>query len=205
MKKLNICFAILTSLFCIATLSVINNVYRLTDSVDYLAYDLLLLVEIIFSVLFIILGFKKFNYKNLIIIQPILTFMAILLINVDYSESYGLISFANYYKGLPIYYYLILIATTIFAVLGYKYKNNIYTYINIGINSYFIIKLFYCFYYCANSNSRFDSSANPYLTHLFIMVTFILIFVTLIVYSLRSLYVENKTIVEQEEVKSIEE
>jgi len=210
MKKLNICLAILTAFFCLLTVSVMPEIYSKTN-VEYITYDFILLVEIIFSVLFIFLAFKRINYKYLILIQPILVFVTILLINTDYSTesvSYSyqttsakFITFSEYIdKGLPIYFYLILIATIVFAALGYKYKNNVYTYINVGINSYFIIKLFYCFIKCANLGSKV-----PCLAHSYIMVTFGLMFVTTIVYSLRSLYVNSAEVKEIETVENIEQ
>jgi hypothetical protein len=209
MKKLNICFAILTAFFCLLTLSVMPEVYSQTY-VEYITYDFILLVEIIFSALFILLAFTRINYKYLILIEPILVFVTILLINTDYSYSgdYSyqastakFITFSQYInKGLPIYFYLILIATVVFAALGYKYKNNVYTYINVGINSYFIIKLFYCFIKCANLGSKV-----PCLAHSYIMVTFGLMFVTTIVYSLRSLNVNSAEVKEIETVENIEQ
>lgn len=210
MKKLNICLAILTAFFCLLTVSVMPEIYSKTN-VEYITYDFILLVEIIFSVLFIFLAFKRINYKYLILIQPILVFVTILLMNTDYSTesvSYSyqttsakFITFSEYInKGLPIYFYLILIATVVFAALGYKYKNNIYTYINVGINSYLIIKLFYCFIKCANLGSKV-----PGLAHSYIMVTFGLMFVTTIVYSLRSLYGNNEEVKEIETVENIEQ
>ena len=210
MKKLNICLAILTAFFCLLTVSVMPEIYSKTN-VEYITYDFILLVEIIFSALFIFLAFKRINYKYLILIQPILVFVTILLINTDYSTesvSYSyqttnakFITFSEYInKGLPIYFYLILIATVVFAALGYKYKNNIYTYINVGINSYLIIKLFYGFIKCANLGSKV-----PGLAHSYIMVTFGLMFVTTIVYSLRSLYGNNEEVKEIETVENIEQ
>jgi cytochrome c oxidase subunit IV len=93
MKKLNICFAILTAFFCLLTLSVMPEVYSQTY-VEYITYDFILLVEIIFSALFILLAFTRINYKYLILIEPILVFVTSVLINADYNAKF--ITFSQY-------------------------------------------------------------------------------------------------------------